>query len=76
MNTRKVLFICSQNRLRSPAAEQIFADYPGIEVASAGLDSDADSVLTSELVEWADLIFVMENTHRNKLRRKFKTWLH
>jgi len=24
--TRNVLFLCSQNRLRSPTAEQVFAD--------------------------------------------------
>ncbi len=31
--TRNVLFLCSQNRLRSPTAEQVFADWPGIESA-------------------------------------------
>ncbi len=25
-----LLFICSQNRLRSPTAEQVFADVPGM----------------------------------------------
>lgn len=39
---RHVLFICSQNRLRSPTAEQVFAAWPGIETASAGLKPDAD----------------------------------
>lgn len=28
---KHVLFICSQNRLRSPTAEQVFARHPGIE---------------------------------------------
>jgi predicted protein tyrosine phosphatase len=69
---RKVLFICSQNRLRSPTAEQIFASHPGIECASAGLNRFADNPVTGELVEWADLIFVMEKAHRNKLTSKFK----
>ena len=55
-----VLFVCSQNRLRSPTAEQIFADHPAIEVTSAGTNADADNPLTAELVRWADLIFVME----------------
>jgi predicted protein tyrosine phosphatase len=69
---KKVLFVCSQNRLRSPTAEQVFATYPGIEVASAGLNNDAVNLLTPELVTWADLIFVMEKTHLEKLRQKFK----
>ena len=68
---QRVLFICSQNRLRSPTAEQVFAAYPGIETASAGLNNDAESPLTQELVEWADIIFVMERTHRAKLSRRF-----
>jgi predicted protein tyrosine phosphatase len=62
-----VLFLCSRNRLRSPTAEHIFASYPGIEAASAGLNSDADTQTTPELIEWADLIFVMEKVHRTKV---------
>lgn len=46
-----------------------------LEVASAGTNHDADNPLTHELVSWADIIFVMEKTHRNKLQRKFKTAL-
>ena len=72
---KNVLFICSRNRLRSPTAEQIFADYPGIECVSAGLSNDAETLLTPELVEWADLIFVMEKVHRKKLSSKFRKHL-
>lgn len=69
---KHVLFICSQNRLRSPTAEQVFSGYPGIECASAGLSTDAENPLTRELVEWADLIFVMEKAHQTTLSSKFK----
>lgn len=69
---KKVLFVCSQNRLRSPTAEQIFSTYSGIECSSAGLNNDAENRVTPELVEWADIIFVMEKAHRNKLGSKFK----
>jgi predicted protein tyrosine phosphatase len=72
---RKVLFICSQNRLRSPTAEQVFADWPGVETASAGLNNDAENPLTPELLTWADLVFVMERVHRNKLSSRFRTHL-
>ena len=75
MSAKNVLFVCSQNRLRSPTAEQTFASYPNINVASAGTNADADNPLTTELVEWADLIFVMERSHRNKLQKKFKAEL-
>ncbi len=70
-----VLFVCSRNRLRSPTAEQVFADWPGVETASAGLAADADEAVTSELVEWADLIFVMEKRHRTALQQRFKRHL-
>ena len=66
-----VLFICSQNRMRSPTAEQVFARHPGIQCASAGLSQGAENALTVELVEWAELIFVMESHHRMDLTTRF-----
>jgi predicted protein tyrosine phosphatase len=72
---KNVLFVCSQNRLRSPTAEQVFSRRPDIEVASAGTNHDAENPLTAELVEWADIIFVMEKTHRNKLQQRFRASL-
>ena len=73
---KRVLFICSQNRLRSPTAEQVFADHPGIECASAGTNHDADNPLTPELVEWAEIIFVMEKAHRDKVNSKYRRHLN
>ena len=72
---QRVLFICSQNRLRSPTAEQVFAAHPRVETASAGLNNDAENPVTVELLDWADLIFVMERTHRSKLSSRFRTAL-
>jgi predicted protein tyrosine phosphatase len=72
---KKVLFVCSQNRLRSPTAEQVFSQRHDIEVDSAGTNNDADNPLTAELVEWADIIFVMEKTHRSKLQQRFRPQL-
>lgn len=72
---KRVLFICSQNRLRSPTAEQVFSMYAGIECSSAGLNNDAENPVTPELLEWAELIFVMEKAHRRKLTSKFKRYL-
>jgi predicted protein tyrosine phosphatase len=71
----RVLFVCSQNRWRSPTAEEVFADYPGIECSSAGLNHDAEHPLTPELVEWADLICVMERRHKAKLSDRFQPFL-
>jgi predicted protein tyrosine phosphatase len=73
---KRVLFICSQNRLRSPTAEQVFAGHPQMECASAGTNSDAENPLTPELVQWAEVIFVMEKAHRKKLTSKYKRSLN
>lgn len=70
-----VLFVCSQNKLRSPTAEQVFANWPGIEVSSAGLDDGCGNPVTPEDLEWANLVLVMEHAHRNKLSRRFKPHL-
>ena len=75
MPLKHVLFVCSQNRLRSPTAEQIFSNRAGFEVASAGTDSAADVPVSAELLEWADVIFVMERAHRNRLAKRFKQHL-
>ena len=72
---KRVLFVCSQNRLRSPTAEQVFSTWEGLECTSAGLNNDAETPLTREQVEWAEVIFVMERAHRNKLSARFKSSL-
>lgn len=72
---QNVLFLCGKNRLRSPTAERIFADWPGIQTASAGLSHDADEPVTPELLQWAQIIFVMEKAHRTRLHARFKKHL-
>lgn len=73
---KRVLFICSQNRLRSPTAEQIFSTWPGVETDSAGLGADANVPLSPEQIAWANIIFVMEKSHRNRLSSKFRRHLN
>lgn len=73
---KNYLFVCSQNRLRSPTAEQIFSVRDDIEVASAGTNNDAENPLTGELIEWADEIFVMERVHRSKIQKRFGRFLN
>ena len=67
---KKLLFVCSQNRMRSLTAEKIFSGIPGYEVRSAGTQPDARIVVTEGHVRWADIIFVMEKSHINRMRRK------
>ena len=53
----------------------MFAAWPGVETASAGLAPDAEEPCSADLVEWADIIFVMERAHRAKLQRRFRPQL-
>ena len=73
---KKVLFLCTHNRLRSPTAEQVFSTWPGVETDSAGLGADAEMPLSPEQIKWADVIFVMEKVHRRRLSAKFRRYLN
>ncbi|MDH3691153.1 MAG: phosphotyrosine protein phosphatase [Gammaproteobacteria bacterium] len=67
-----LLFICSENRLRSPTAEAVFSEYENVEAIGAGTNSHARTVISGDLVEWADIVFAMEKSHRNKITKKYK----
>ena len=69
------MFICGKNTWRSPTAENISADHPGVSCASAGLSHDAEVPVSAELIEWADLIFVMEKAHKARLSARFRPQL-
>jgi predicted protein tyrosine phosphatase len=71
MKKKKILFVCEQNRLRSPTAETLFRDSGYNEVKSAGTADTAVQPLTQELLEWADKIYVFEKKHRNSIHKKF-----
>ncbi|QBY10262.1 phosphotyrosine protein phosphatase [Deinococcus metallilatus] len=66
----RVLFVCTQNKLRSPTAETLFREHPGWQVASAGTARDAEISLTRDLLEWADVAVCMEKRHRDWIRAK------
>ena len=72
---KNILFICSQNKWRSPTAEVVFSKRKDINVRSAGTNHDAETPLGAEDIEWADIIFLMENRHRKKLSDRFKGYI-
>jgi len=61
---RKVLFVCTGNFDRSPTAENMYKGTAGLEVKSAGISVAAQKPLSRELVEWADVIYAMEELHK------------
>ncbi len=70
-DTLKILFVCSQNKWRSLTAETLYQGLTGYTVKSAGTEAGARVRVTEGLIGWADLIFVMEPKHRDRLRQKF-----
>jgi predicted protein tyrosine phosphatase len=70
-STGKLLFVCSRNRWRSLTAEKLFEGSPHYQVHSVGTQSDARIVVTEGHLGWAYIIFCMEKSHVNRLRRKF-----
>ena len=42
---------------------------------SAGTNSDAPTPVSGDLIEWADIVLVMEKSHRNKVAKKFRDQL-
>jgi len=60
-----ILFVCSANIDRSPTAEHIYANQTGLEVKSAGVGWYAQQPVTTELLQWADVVLCMEEEHKN-----------
>ncbi len=67
----KLLFICSQNKKRSPTAEEIYTGFKNLEVRSAGLNKGAVYLLEPDDISWADIIFVMEKNHLQNLEKRY-----
>jgi predicted protein tyrosine phosphatase len=68
---RRVLFLCYQNRRRSATAERVFCKRADLDVRSAGIGPDALVRVNTQMLDWADVVFVMEDRHRRALERMF-----
>lgn len=66
-----LLFICSRNRWRSPTAEHVWRRHPGVAVRSAGTSASARRTVSAQDIEWADIIFAMEQKHKSRLAASF-----
>jgi len=75
MNDLNLLFICSRNQWRSPTGEKSWRKRDGFNSRSAGTSPNAKRTVSASDIRWADLIFVMEKKHRNRLIAKFTRML-
>ena len=70
-SVQKLLFVCSRNKRRSLTAEKLFEGFPLYQVKSVGTQPEARIAITAGHIGWADVIFVMEKSHLNRMRQKF-----
>jgi predicted protein tyrosine phosphatase len=68
---RKVLFVCHLNRVRSATAERLFCKRPDLDVRSAGTSVDAMVRVNARMLDWADMIFTMDEGQREALEQMF-----
>lgn len=71
MERKRILFVCTVNVMRSATAHQIYSNDPRFQVRSAGTHRSAETVLSKELLEWAEVVVVMEDRHRNFIFRMY-----
>jgi len=66
-----ILFICSRNKWRSATAENIYKNHPDHQVRSAGTAQSARVKTNAKLIIWAEIIFVMEKKHKQRIIERF-----
>ena len=67
----RTLFVCRYNQRRSATAERVFAKDPSLDVRSAGTSDEALVPVNERMLEWADIIFVMDDDQQRAMTRMF-----
>jgi predicted protein tyrosine phosphatase len=67
----RVLFVCTQNKVRSLTAEHLYRVRPDLEVKSCGTANFAKNRFTRELLEWAEVVFVFDDSQLNFIEQTF-----
>lgn len=67
-----LLFVCSQNKWRSPTGETLYRNDPRVNVRSAGTSASAKQRISEPDLIWADLVLVMENKHKKIITSQFR----
>ncbi len=67
----RVLFVCTQNKVRSLTAEHLYHVRPDLEVKSCGTANFAKNQFTRELLEWAEVVFVFDDSQLDFIEQTF-----
>lgn len=70
-NYKRALFVCSGGMLRSATAAQWAASALHWNTRSCGTMEAALPPVHANLMEWADVVYCMEDHHKEQLRDKF-----
>lgn len=68
---KRILFVCTENENRSPTAEELFENNKTYETKSVGISETAKKIITKEAIHWSDVIFCMEDLHKNFILENF-----
>lgn len=67
----RILFVCTINMMRSATAHYIYSNDLRFEVQSAGTLPSARTVISKKLLDWAEVVVVMEDHHQNFIRKMY-----
>ncbi len=67
----RVLFVCTQNKVRSLTAEHLYRVRTDLDVRSCGTAAFAKNQLTEEVMKWADMVFIFDELQAEVIEKKF-----
>lgn len=68
---RRVLFVCTQNKVRSLTAEHLYRVRPDLEVKSCGTATFAKNQLSKDLLNWAEAVFTFDESQMEVIAKNF-----
>ena len=72
---KNILFVCTHNKWRSPTGEEVWRRTSNVSVRSVGTSQKAKRTVNAKDIQWADLIFAMEQKHKKQLKAEFSSLL-
>ncbi|MEB2777949.1 protein-tyrosine-phosphatase [Algoriphagus sp. D3-2-R+10] len=67
-----ILVVCGRNKRRSRTAEHIFKNDQRFSIRSVGLSPKSERQIKERDIDWADLIFVMEDSQSRRITGAFR----
>ena len=66
------MVVCGKNKKRSRTAEFIFKNDSRFNIRSVGVSPNSIRKITENDLNWSDLVLVMENEHKSKIKELFR----